>query len=287
MARPKKKNAYYFSHDADMRNDPKLRALRRKFGLEGYAIWTMFLEVLTDSDYFEIEWTPLNIELTAGDFDCDPELLEEIINYCCLTLKLFVMEDKKIYSEKMKERFGALLNKRIRDVKPLKTELSTSITPKVAVSDVEKPHNKREESKVNKTKVKDINKKLLSEISISDVPSELKNYFEIAVTFQKLFIENLKASRAPTKNQDQAKFSAYVDPIRLMIEADKVTKDQIKEAYEYLKSKEGNFWKSNILSTSKLREKISIIISQKNSSKSAVSISPQNQRVRDRIAKYD
>ena len=47
MARPKKNNADYFPHDADMRNDPKIRALRRKFGLKGYAIWNMFLESLT------------------------------------------------------------------------------------------------------------------------------------------------------------------------------------------------------------------------------------------------
>jgi hypothetical protein len=34
MARPLKNNADYFPHDNDMRNDEKILALRRKFGLE-------------------------------------------------------------------------------------------------------------------------------------------------------------------------------------------------------------------------------------------------------------
>ena len=35
MARPKKNNAEYFTHDADMRNDVKIKALRRNFPTQG------------------------------------------------------------------------------------------------------------------------------------------------------------------------------------------------------------------------------------------------------------
>ena len=52
MARPKKNNAEYFTHDADMRNDVKIKALRRKFSHTGYAVWNYLLETLTDSDFF-------------------------------------------------------------------------------------------------------------------------------------------------------------------------------------------------------------------------------------------
>lgn len=38
MARPNKNNAEYFSHDADMRNDVKVKALRRRFSHTGYAV---------------------------------------------------------------------------------------------------------------------------------------------------------------------------------------------------------------------------------------------------------
>ena len=57
MARPIKNNADYHSHDSNMRNDIKIKALRRKYKLAGYAIYNMLLEVLTNAEYFEYEWT--------------------------------------------------------------------------------------------------------------------------------------------------------------------------------------------------------------------------------------
>jgi len=152
MARPKKLNADYFSHDADMRNDPKLKALRRKFGIEGYAIWNMMLEILTDSDDFEYEWSELNIELLSGDFDVEPEFLKDIINYC-FKLKLLQIENDLIFSQKMKSRFETLLNKRKRDVKAQKKELSLAETQNIGVIASEKPQSKVKENKVNENKV--------------------------------------------------------------------------------------------------------------------------------------
>lgn len=121
----------------------------------------------------------------------------------------------------------------------------------------EQPRNTTNTLKqVNKVnKVNNINNSLLSEIKISDVEISQVIYFEIALAFQKLFIKNLKEKNAPAANQEKAKYKAYVDPIRLMMTVDKVTKEQITKVYKYLGSIEGEFWKSNILSTSKLREK--------------------------------
>ncbi len=153
MARPKKKNADYFSHDSDMRNDPKVKALRRKYGIQGYALWSMILEVLTDADYFEYEWSDLNIELLAGDFDIEPDDLKEFVEYC-ISLKLIQKKGEMIFSEKMKERFESLLNKRNRDRQPQKKELSTSETPKKENTVTEKPQSKVKESKVKESKVK-------------------------------------------------------------------------------------------------------------------------------------
>ncbi|SOC79842.1 protein of unknown function [Salinimicrobium sediminis] len=154
MARPKKLNADYFSHDADMRNDPKIKALRRKYGIQGYAIWNMMLEVLTDADFFEYEWTTLNIELLAGDFDVEPKILEEVIDYCVM-LKLIQKEEDLIFSEKLQERFESLLSKRNRDRKQKETAKPTPKTEKKEVFDSEKPQSKVKESKVKESKVKE------------------------------------------------------------------------------------------------------------------------------------
>ena len=82
MARPSKNNAEYFSHDADMRNDVKIKALRRRFSHKGYAVWCFILETLTDTDYFEIDFNEVSQELLAADYDITVEELREIVQYC-------------------------------------------------------------------------------------------------------------------------------------------------------------------------------------------------------------
>lgn len=141
MARPLKFNADYFSHDADMRNDPKIKALRRKFKNEGYAIWNYLLEVLTDAEHFEIEWNELNIELLSGDFDCETDLLNDIIEYCT-TLKLLSVENGVLTCFKLSKRFENLLSKRK--------------THRKRVMSAHNTQSKVKKSKVKESKVKNI-----------------------------------------------------------------------------------------------------------------------------------
>lgn len=122
-----------------------------------------------------------------------------------------------------------------------------------------------------------INNILLSEIKISDdkkgflikeefiESTEIEiSYFKTAESFRKLFIKNLKEKNAPTKTQETVTFKNYVTPIRLMIEKKEATIEQLRDAYNYLESKEGEFWKTNILSTEKLRKNISMLLAKKN-----------------------
>ncbi|KQC02068.1 DUF4373 domain-containing protein [Pedobacter sp. Hv1] len=110
MARPKKDNADYFSHDKDMRNDPKIRALRKKFK-NGYSVFNMLLEVLTGSDFFFIEINEMEIELLAGDFDEEAEILTQIIDYC-VKVKLLFREENQIYSCGLKKRLQPVIDNR-------------------------------------------------------------------------------------------------------------------------------------------------------------------------------
>ena len=65
MARPKKNNADYISHDNDARNHRKIKALRNRYGVTGYGFWFMLLEFLTYSDYNQFEFTDSEVELMA------------------------------------------------------------------------------------------------------------------------------------------------------------------------------------------------------------------------------
>ena len=122
-----------------------------------------------------------------------------------------------------------------------------------------------------------IKNSLLSEIKISDdekfisvndlkmeIDSAYLEQLKITKAFQKLFIKNLKEKNSPTSQQEKVKLGSAINPIRLMIEKKEATKAQITEAYKYLSSPEGEFWKANILSTSKLREKLPTLLAKKN-----------------------
>ena len=167
MARPNKNNAEYFSHDADMRNDVKVKALRRRFSHTGYAVWCYILETLTDTDFFEIEYSELDQELLAADFDISVDELRNIIDYCCKINLLQLNEDgTRLYSETHKKRFSGLITKRERDRERLsklissrKQENKDVIAAKTNFTDNshgENPHSKVKESKVKESKVKNI-----------------------------------------------------------------------------------------------------------------------------------
>jgi hypothetical protein len=153
MARPPKFNADYFSHDNDMRNDDKIKAVRRKFGHEGYSIWNMMLEKLCKSSGFVLKYNDINIELWAGDFEVSPDILKEMIEYF-LKVELLLFHDDMVFSETMIKRFNGLLSKRKRQT----NELSTAKTPHKEVIANEKP-----QSKVKKSKVNNIEKNIIKE----------------------------------------------------------------------------------------------------------------------------
>jgi hypothetical protein len=150
MARPIKNNAEYFSHDADMRNDVRIKALRRKYGHTGYSVWNMIIEYLTDSDYFQFECTEMGIELISADFDVDVELLNEILEYL-LKLNLLQKTDDKISCKTLVKRLEGVIEKRVTGRKNYqKGEFLQQKPQNNDVSETETTQSKVKESKVNK-----------------------------------------------------------------------------------------------------------------------------------------
>ncbi|MCP4178048.1 MAG: DUF4373 domain-containing protein [bacterium] len=183
MARPIKNNADFYKHDNDMRNNDKIRAIRTKFGLEGYAVWCMILEKLCRTNHFKLKYNPLKLELLAGDFDIPSEKLEQIIAYF-LKIELLQQEDNPVdnpvdnflYCRKLTESMQILIRKRkldrngVIDVDNSKeTGLSTSITQKNGVIDVESTQIRIDKNRLDtnkdtipKSKCMEANEKIVS-----------------------------------------------------------------------------------------------------------------------------
>ena len=96
MARPLKNNASWFPHFASLRNDRKIKAIYKRFNLRGYGIFNFLLEILTDSDFFRIETTDLNLELLAADLEIATEELRNFLDYG-VSIGLFEQDSNKTY----------------------------------------------------------------------------------------------------------------------------------------------------------------------------------------------
>lgn len=130
MARPIANNAEYFPHQTAMRNHRKLRAVRSKFGIEGYAVYVMLLEVIADANGFTIPWGGIETELIAGDFGVKTEALRDIIEYLH-TLDLVQVSDTRITCKSLLETLQPLIKRRERDRthRDIPAKLSTPETP--------------------------------------------------------------------------------------------------------------------------------------------------------------
>lgn len=115
MPKPIKNYCDYFSHDRDMRNHRKIKAIRTKFGLNGYAIWCMILEYLTGADGNVFEYSDVEIELMAGDFGVPSGDLKAVIDYCLSPLELLFQKEGFIRSESLDERLRPVYEKRGRE----------------------------------------------------------------------------------------------------------------------------------------------------------------------------
>jgi hypothetical protein len=103
-------------------------------------------------------------------------------------------------------------------------------------------------------------KVLFTECSMLDFEPEKQKAFEIAKGFWQLFGANLKEIGAPLANIKKADAKEWTRQIALMLKNKEATVDQLREVYDFLKVDE--FWKPNVQSVPKLREKFTTIYSQ-------------------------
>jgi hypothetical protein len=95
------KDAYYFSHDSNSRNDEKILMLRAEYGWEGYGIFWILIEMM-----FENEETALkhkNLKGISVNYNIDITLLSSIVNIA-ITENLFVSDGEYFWSESLRKR---------------------------------------------------------------------------------------------------------------------------------------------------------------------------------------
>jgi len=230
-----KKDSYYFPHFSNARNDSKIIRLRRIFGIEGYGIYFMLLEVLREQTFYRY---PISgIEDLAFEWHIGKEKIMSIVN----DFDLFNIENNAFFSPKQifylqpyiekSERARIAANKRWNNANAYANAL-----PEQCGSNASKvKESKEKKSKVKKSKVKKSKKTYNREIV--NFTGDLSKFFPEYII----------------KNLSETEKYNWIDTIDKLSRIDKYTNDEIKQAVDNARNSE--FWARNFLSLTKLRKK--------------------------------
>jgi hypothetical protein len=108
--------------------------------------------------------------------------------------------------------------------------------------------------------------KSIKEILLSDLSESDDHYTKIAYSFWLLFKDKLSEYKINSTDLSKAKAKNWINPIRLMLEVDKRTDDELREIFHFLKAeKPGNSgfaWSKNIRSTESLRKQFEKVLTE-------------------------
>jgi hypothetical protein len=234
MARPVKNNCDYFPHDGSMRNHKKVKAIRSKFGITGYAIWSMLLEYLTDNDGNVFENSEMEFELMAGDFGVSVTEITDIVNYC-IRLELLFDKNGFIHSESLDENLSVVYKKRNTSKELSKKQLRvngkyvTEITQDTVVTVTETPQSKVNKNRVNKSKVKEnkIEMRPLVFLLPAEIETLQKEFSELDLNWIYDKLQNSKLAKGYTYKSDYGAICSWV-------------KESLKEEKEKISAKKEN-----------------------------------------------
>ena len=149
------KDAYYFSHDSNAKDDPKCVLLIEQLGAEGYGIFWILIETLRDQpDY---KYPLMLIPAISRRYNTTAEKMKTVI----MQYNLFEIEnDEFFYSDSLNRRMEHLEHRREIAVRAGKESAKKRLLLNGSSTDVQPTLNecstsKVKESKVNKSKVKE------------------------------------------------------------------------------------------------------------------------------------
>src|SRR5665647_542659 len=99
------KDAYYFSHDSNARNDPKILAMRSVYKSSGYGWYWIIVEMMRDQSEYKIDIRSKYVwDAFALEMQCKAEESQAYIKDCIEEFKLFETDTQYIWSESLIRR---------------------------------------------------------------------------------------------------------------------------------------------------------------------------------------
>lgn len=223
------KEAYYFSHDANARQDEKILMLRAEHGWEGYGIYWALIEMMFESGDTSLHHN--KIKGIAVSYNIDITLLQSVIN-TCITEELFVSDGEQFWSNSLLRR-----KQKFYDLKEKKAEAGRKGMAKrwgkdnsviTDDNDVITKNNKGKEIKENKSKGNKtkVNKSKEPKIKFADLVSMTQKEYETLLNehgefLTKKMIEVLDNYKGASGKPYKSDYKAILTWVR-----DKVLKEQ-------------------------------------------------------------
>jgi len=100
------KDAYYFSHDTNASNDPKIKALIKAYGIEGYGRFWIIIETMAEQSDYRLQHKQWQMDALAMAMLCDTDAITEFINSCINQFELFESDGTFFWSASLTRRMN-------------------------------------------------------------------------------------------------------------------------------------------------------------------------------------
>lgn len=101
------KEAYYFSHDANARQDPKILALMSVYGAEGYGWYWIVVEMLREQSDFTLDMQgKYSFNAIAMQMHCNKDTAEKFVHDCINEFELFESDGQRFWSNSLLRRMA-------------------------------------------------------------------------------------------------------------------------------------------------------------------------------------
>lgn len=101
----KEKEAYYFSHDSNARNDPKIGAMRCVYGSEGYGWYWMLIEMMREQSGYKLDMqSKYAYRAMALQLQSEADAIKKFIQDCINEFQLFDSDDEFFWSNSLVRR---------------------------------------------------------------------------------------------------------------------------------------------------------------------------------------
>lgn len=245
------KSTYYFSHDSNARHDIKIQALRSVHGVAGYGKYWIIIEMMRESAGYKLKLNNKVLLIALSrEFECSADEVKNFINDCIYDFGLFICDDDFFWSDSLVQRME------LAEIKRNASKQNGFKGGRPRKDAHEQPQEAREDSEPEPDKPKRQKRVTGENATIAQEQPE-KTFSEDVIILTGLLVDRIKANNPNAKVSD---INKWRDAIRLMIDSDGYNYEQIYKMIEFSQSDE--FWKSNILSSKKLREKAGTLVLQ-------------------------